>query len=393
MPKIIGYTTRPMDSDRFYEDLPLFADFRDVTQDRAFRPLPKDWKIIVADIEGSTVHVEAGRYKDVNTVGAAAIAAAQNAMARRDFPFVFGGDGATLVVPPSALEAVLGALDGVRALAREKYGMALRLGVVGAEELYAQGVTVEIGKYELFAGKVIASFRGGGLSKADKLVKENPQRYAVPERAEHRCDLTGLSCRWKPIRAEHGVILSVLIGASVKGPAKPVFDKVLDRLDAVFGGDPRSANPVHLSTMSYKSVRENIEGERRLHASPFSPAFLARALEIVAAVLIFKWKVPAVVFDAEAYAESMSAHSDFRKFDDTLRMVVDCSRKQAAEIRAFLEELHAGGEVVYGLHESSEALMTCFVYDVKDGGHIHFIDGGNGGYTMAAKQLKGQLKS
>ena len=117
------------------------------------------------------------------------------------------------------------------------------------------------------------------------------------------------------------------------------------------------------------------------------------SVEIVAAVLIFKWKVPAVVFDAEAYAESMSTHSDFRKFDDTLRMVVDCSREQAAEIRAFLEGLHAAGEVVYGLHESSEALMTCFVYDVKDGGHIHFIDGGNGGYTMAAKQLKGQLKS
>ncbi|MDX6768416.1 MAG: DUF3095 family protein [Elusimicrobiota bacterium] len=382
-----------MDDDRFYDDLPLFADFRAVTDDRAFRPLPKAWKVVVADVEGSTRFVEAGRYKDVNTVGAATIAAAQNAMGRRDFPFVFGGDGATLVVPPGALEPVLRALDGVRALARERHGMSLRLGVVGADELYAQGAAVEIGKYELFAGKVIASFRGGGLSKADELVKRDPARYAVPERDAHHCDLSGLSCRWKPIRSRRGVIVSILVGARPGRPAKPVFDKVLDRLDAVFGGDLRSANPVHPATMTYRSVWDNLAAERRLHASAFTPAFAARALEIVVAGLVFGWKVPALVFDAEAYAESMAAHSDFRKFDDTLRMVVDCSARQAADIRDFLAGLHAAGEVVYGLHESDEALMTCFVYDVKDGGHVHFIDGGNGGYTLAAKQLKAQLKA
>jgi hypothetical protein len=30
---------------------------------------------------------------------------------------------------------------------------------------------------------------------------------------------------------------------------------------------------------------------------------------------------------------------------------------------------------------------------VRDGQHIHFIDGGNGGYAMAAKELKRQLKA
>ena len=36
--------------------------------------------------------------------------------------------------------------------------------------------------------------------------------------------------------------------------------------------------------------------------------------------------------------------------------------------------------------------MTCVVPSYKDGTHIHFIDGGDGGYAMAAKQLKAQLK-
>ena len=382
-----------MDSNDFYAELPAFPKFSEVTGDKPFRPLPADWKVIVADIEGSTQAIEAGRYKDVNTIGAAAVAAAQNAMDKRDFPFVFGGDGATLVVPPASFEKVAAALDGVRHLAREKFGMTLRVGAVEVAELYSEGLKVEVAKFELFAGRAIASFRGGGLSRADAKVKGDPSRYAVPERAEHRSDLTGLSCRWKPIPSEKGVILSILIGAREEAGSQAVYDKVLKRLDAIFNGDLFNANPVHLSTMSYRSVWDNLRGESRYQAALFSREFLSRALGIVLSVLVFKWKVPSVGFDSEKYAESMSAHSDFRKFDDILRMVVDCSAEQAAAIRGLLEELRATGEIRYGVHESEAALMTCFVYDVSDGNHIHFIDGGNGGYALAAKQFKAQLKS
>ncbi|HEX4046908.1 MAG TPA: DUF3095 family protein [Elusimicrobiota bacterium] len=382
-----------MDTSEFYAELPAFPNFSEVTGDKPFRPLPEDWKVIVADIQGSTEAIEAGRYKDVNTVGAAAVAAAQNAMDKRDFPFVFGGDGATLVVPPAAFDKVSGALDGVRALARDKFAMTLRVGAVDVAELYAEGAKVEVAKFELFAGRAIASFRGGGLSSAERKIKGDPARYAVPERAEHRSDLSGLSCRWKPIPSDRGVILSILIGARAEAGSRAVYDKVLKRLEDVFNGDLFNANPVHLSTMSYRSVWENLAAEARCHRDAVSLAFLARAAEIVASVLVFKWKVPPLVFDPKKYAESMSAHSDFRKFDDILRMVVDCSPAQAAAIRSFLDELRAKDEICFGLHESKAALMTCFVYDVKDGGHIHFIDGGDGGYALAAKQFKAQLKS
>ena len=382
-----------MGSDLFYEELTAFSDFKEVTADEPFKPLPPDWKVVVADIEGSTQAIEAGRYKDVNTIGAATIAAAQNAMGKRDFPFVFGGDGSTLVIPPASFEKVAEALDGVRTLAREKFGMTLRVGAVATAELYADGLKVEVAKFELFAGKTIASFRGGGLSKAEAKVKGDPSRYAVAAHPRHRSDLTGLSCRWKPIRSERGVILAILIASRDGDSSKAVYDEVLKRLDAILNGDSVSANPVHLSTMEYKSVWENLKSERRYHRSTLSLSFMARAAGIVASVLVFKWKVPPLVFDPKKYAESMGDHSDFRKFDDILRMVVDCSAEQAASIRAFLEDLRAREKVCYGLHESAAALMTCFVYDIKDGKHIHFIDGDNGGYAMAAKQLKAQLKA
>lgn len=381
-----------MDSNDFYTELPAFPNFGEVTGDKPFRLLPPDWKVIVADIQGSTKAIEEGRYKDVNTVGAAAVAAAQNVMDRRDFPFVFGGDGATLVVPPAAFEKVSAALDGVRHMARERFGMVLRVGAVEVSELYAEGLKVEVAKFELFAGRAIASFRGGGLSRADAKVKAEPARYAVPELAEHRSDLTGLSCRWKPIPSEKGVILSLLVGARREEGSKAVYDKILKSLDAIFNGDLFNANPVHPSTMSYRSLWENLRGESRYHDGLLTRKFLARAAEIVLSALVFDWKLPAVDFDSGKYAESMRAHSDFRKFDDILRMVVDCSLAQAAAIRVLLEELRAKGEINYGVHESEAALMTCFVYGVQDGGHIHFIDGGNGGYALAAKQFKAQAK-
>ena len=37
------------------------------------------------------------------------------------------------------------------------------------------------------------------------------------------------------------------------------------------------------------------------------------------------------------------------------------------------------------------ALMTCLVFNLEKSEHVHFIDGGDGGFAIAAKQLKAQL--
>jgi hypothetical protein len=35
--------------------------------------------------------------------------------------------------------------------------------------------------------------------------------------------------------------------------------------------------------------------------------------------------------------------------------------------------------------------MTCFIRRLEEGGHVHFIDGNDGGYAMAAVELKAQI--
>ena len=82
----------------------------------------------------------------------------------------------------------------------------------------------------------------------------------------------------------------------------------------------------------------------------------------------------------------MAANTDFVKFDDTLKMVIDVSLEQKEKILNYLNGRQLQKSLFYGAHFSNEALMTCFVRSLSQ--HVHFIDGGSGGYAMAAKQIK-----
>ena len=87
------------------------------------------------------------------------------------------------------------------------------------------------------------------------------------------------------------------------------------------------------------------------------------------------------------YRNDMVENSDFRKFDGMLRMVMDGKNTQAEALQAYLEAEYQAGRLVYGMHKSREALVTCIV-ESYNGNHLHFVDGSDGGYALAAKALK-----
>ena len=103
----------------FYKRVPAFGDFEGFTDPSRYQTLPADWRVVIADIRGSTKAIAEGRYKDVNMMGAACITAVLNALKQfdpvLDVPYVFGGDGATFAVPDDAVEKVRHALIRTRA--------------------------------------------------------------------------------------------------------------------------------------------------------------------------------------------------------------------------------------------------------------------------------------
>src|SRR5450432_1127639 len=121
--------TTPGD-DAFYASIPVFHGFGSLMDPALYSPLPDDWSIGIADVVESTKAIAEQRYKAVNMAGASVIAAITNALDGREFPFVFGGDGASFAVAPADLERARAALAATATWVQESLNLVLRVALV-----------------------------------------------------------------------------------------------------------------------------------------------------------------------------------------------------------------------------------------------------------------------
>ena len=73
-----------------------------------------------------------------------------------------------------------------------------------------------------------------------------------------------------------------------------------------------------------------------------------------------------------------------------LRMVMDGKNTQVAALQSYLEGEYRQGKLVFGIYKSREALLTC-ILESYNGKHLHFVNGCDGGYALAAKELKQRM--
>jgi hypothetical protein len=382
-------TPAPVDGRAFYAALPAFSRFVDVTDGASYRPLPADWWIGITDVVGSTAAVAAGRYKAVNLAGASAISAAMNALGGASFPFVFGGDGATLAVWPEARDAVEDALARTVRWCRDELGLELRAALVPVREVLAAGQAVDVARFQAAPQASYAMFAGGGVAFATAALKDG--RYAVaPAAPGARPDLAGLSCRWTPMPARHGAIVSILVQPRPGAPR----DRVERLLRAVVGEIAAlegEGTPVPSEGPGFRWPPAGLELEARAGRKAGVPLSLERAklalATFVAWILhVTGWRIGG--FDPGHYRRTTARNADFRKFDDGLRLTIDCDDATRRRIEALLQEGAADGIADCGLHAQSAALMTCIVPSFMRDDHLHFVDGADGGYTQAARAIK-----
>ncbi len=369
--------------------LPLLTRFEDAADPAAYRALPDDWSLALADIVSSTQAIAEGRYKTVNMAGASVIAAIQNATGLSEAPFVFGGDGAFVALPPPAADAARGALAATRTWVGEELGLAMRTAFVPLSAIRAAGHDVRAARYCPSANVAYAMFAGGGASWAEGEMKAG--RFAVPAAPPGtRPDLTGLSCRWSAIPARQGEVASLIVLPGDRG-ADPAFRALVDRVLALAASGERAGNPVPPEGPPMRlshdglglEVREAARGPRRI-AARLGVLFTARLM-----VYLHRTGRKLGTFDARRYARELAENADFRKFDDGLKMTIDAAPGRLDAIEALLSEAARRGECRYGMHRQSTALVTCIVPSPMQADHIHFVDGGEGGYAEAARRLKG----
>lgn len=363
---------------------PVLGELADWADQTAFLPVPDDWVVLVADVRGSRAAVRAGRYRDVNTVGAACVVAAANACASEDFPFSFGGDGACVVLPPAMAARAAQEWALLQRLAQRRFGLALRSGQVAVRTLRAQGADLRIARQATGAGIPLTLFGGGGLALAERLVKggAEPAPVAGPDGAPR---VDGLECRWNDVPSGRGAVVTLLV-APRPGQLQALRPVLLALQHLLPGAAPVRQDNLPLSWPPRQlgaelALKEARPVRRRLRQAA------VLGLSLLAGGLV-RATLGRPDSAAARYVGALVQSLDHVRYDDMLRAVLDLTPVQARGLEALLQRLRAEGCLDYGLHHSDRVHMTCFVRSLSR--HLHFVDGGDGGYFEAASRLERQ---
>lgn len=369
-------------SQEFYKNLPEFDDLKNISQALHYQDLPEDWYILATDVKGSTKAIESGKYKDVNMVGALSIISILNLDRSLDIPFVFGGDGAFLLIPALLLERSKQALLAIKKIAFEAYALDLRIGVIPVKDIYTHNKQILITKFKVSREYSQAIIKGGGLEFCDELLKQS-EKYLIKEKTDKdfQVDLEGLECRWQAIPSPKQETLCLLI----KAKDDSYYEKILQKLESILG-DTYTRHPIVKDNMRLSYSDKNLNTE----ASIYSNGFLKKQLtlfKLKAINLIGLFLMNFKIGEWGSYKDRIVSTTDTEKFDDMLRMIVSTDFTQTKELEEYLEDEYKQEKLVYGIHKSDSSLMTCLIFE-RHGKHIHFVDASNGGYAMAAKMLK-----
>jgi hypothetical protein len=391
-----GYWLMSPIDEEFLASLPVFLHFEDVADPMLYRPLPNGWALALADIIDSTGAIDRGHYKSVNMAGAGVISGILNALDRHDLPFVFGGDGAVVAIPPSAVDTARDALSRVQSWIADDVKLTLRAAIVPVADIRQHGLDVRVARFQASDAVSYAMFSGGGNNWADVQMKEG--HYTVePAPTGSRPDLTGLSCRWNPIESTYGKVVSIIATPGRSGDAT-AFRSLVSEIIALVNEDGRGGHPVPVDGPKLGFIREGLALEAnalsgyRDRLSRLRNRFWISFQTVLISVL-YVLRMRLGRFDAVSYKKAVASNTDFRKFDDGLKMTVDVDGERLAKIKARLEGAARDGVCYYGLHEQSAALMTCIVPSPMSRDHMHFVDGAEGGYARAAMYLKAQMHS
>jgi hypothetical protein len=230
-------------------------------------------------------------------------------------------------------------------------------------------------------------FSGGGLGWAEAAMKRG--EFAVqPAPSGTQPDLSGLSCRFEEIPASRGLILSVLV-VPAGGSDPSAFRTVIEEVIGLVERSPEAGRPVPSGGPPLRWPPQGLDYEARAKRGG---SLARRRIYVLGrtlfAYVILHFGIKVGRFVPAVYLKQVVENSDFRKYDDGLRMILDCTPELESELGRRLAMAASQGIVRYGLHAQDAAMMTCFTPSAMRADHVHFIDGARGGYATAATALK-----
>lgn len=382
----------PAQNDQFYFRLPAnhISLGELLTEAHLFYDVPESWHVVITDIRNSTDAVAGGMHQTVNLIATGSIASVLNIAFKAGIklPFFFGGDGATFIVPPGIVDAVMRSLAIFRSNTQANFGLDLRIGTVSVKEIYDRDCELKVSKLKMSGIFSIPVVLGNGLHYAEKVVKGDAYRFSVEPVPGDELDLSGMQCRWDkigPPEPDQEVVTLLVAVAAGKAQAAS-FAKVMAYIDTVYGPFPRR-QPISVPRLIWKTTFKKMELETLVRKGRINLLGVFASWLASLSGYVYFW-----TSHGKNYLNSLVEMSDTLVIDGKINTVITGTPAQRETLQKALDEMENAGEIHYGMHISNVSVMSCYVHDLKDG-HIHFVDGGDGGYTKAAGMLKQKFRS
>jgi len=385
--------------DTFYQTLPALPDFKSSFEKNNFLPVPDDWFLLITDIAGSTKAIAEGHYKDVNTAGGLTAIAVANVYGHMDFPFVFGGDGVTFLLPLQYLFPIRSAIADTIGKVRQAYNLELRAGIVPVQVLYERGAKLYVSKFNASPHYNQCSIYGEGLELAEKWIKSGQDESFLVRETEKitEADFTGFTCRWQDIPSSKGEVISLILQPTQKEyeKASKIVSRVLNFIRTEFG-EEKDYHPIQTGNLKTDDG-PYLKNEALAHSGGkkgirYYIRLFKIWFEVFAVRLSMKFQLPLKSghYELKRLKDYQVMSADFRKFDGTLKMVLNSSAKNRIALEQYLDDLSLEGKIQYGIHISNRSLMTC-ILKAGESQEVHFVDGADGGFALASKMLKEKL--
>jgi len=377
--------------DNFYEHLAGHSDIVTLLESGDFVSAPESWYVLVTDIVASTQAIAEGNYKQVNSVNASIIAAVLNLDKQnyKSIPFSFGGDGATLLIPPELKNRARENLIQAKFLARS-FGLEIRCAMIPVHSILDHGEEILVGKFLVSDNYSQAVFQGKGVELAEQWAKQDDTYEVLTESVMSKAEFNteGFNCRWQPIKAKQGLSIAMIIRSRV---GDEHYVTILHKIESIFG-DRDQHHPLNLENMNFNLNLNQVLTETKV----MSMNILAR---LVTVTRIYIENILGILKPTNSIRNNVAnkrqnnlINSDYLKFDGSLKMILGGSQEQLRQFQKYLEQEFQKGSIYYGLHTSSASLITCLVFPSNDF-EVHFVDGAEGGYALAALDLKKQILS
>jgi hypothetical protein len=383
-----------LESLNFYRDLKtLQLPVAEILRQNIFEEVPKDWFVVVADVQNSTAAVNAGRHNDVNLVAAGSLIAALNIAKEKnvEVPFFFSGDGGSLLLPGELVDDVIAGLWMHNENSTRNFGLSMHIGSLAVENIYDTGATLRIAKMQLGYGLHKAAILGNGLQVAEQQIKKtHSSRLETGNIAT--LNMNGLECSWDKIKPpEHeNEIVCYLIDAVDQTQQAAIYREVLIKIDEIYGS-LESRSPLSIDRLKLLLSLQKLEKEMLAKYGNWKVGYYIKSFaKNLLGILFFRFDLRLGTVTGKKYLHQLIANADTLTLDGRINTIISGKESQRKKFLQFLVSQEKQGKLVYGHHISRESVMTCYIEN-RNASHMHFVDGSDGGYTEAAKELKKKL--